>query len=140
MKRKRKRQGHYCWACDRYRANERFSGHGHSRHLCRECAKLGRAELGYRQAVRNIERCIRWTDHVPRKRRRFVQQFLGHEDLRLRAWAEELLTGMPVADVEYVDGEPIYGDDLENDADYAMDWLAINEDCQCSISHGLRDR
>jgi hypothetical protein len=33
------------------RPNERFSGRGHARHLCKECAKLGQEELAYRQAV-----------------------------------------------------------------------------------------
>lgn len=30
--------GHYCWICGRRRPNERFSGHRHARHICRECA------------------------------------------------------------------------------------------------------
>ncbi|HWB12907.1 MAG TPA: hypothetical protein VG826_27025 [Pirellulales bacterium] len=88
------RRGHYCWSCDGYRANERFSGRGHARHICRDCQKLGREELTYRQQVRNIERCLTYEGTVRRKRRRFVEQFLGHDDLRLRAWADELLTGV----------------------------------------------
>lgn len=99
-RRKKKRQGHYCWACDRYRPNERFRGRGHARHVCRECAKLGSEELNYRQSVRNIERCLGLYGGVKRKHRGFVQRFLGHDDLRLRAWAEELLTGCPVTDDE----------------------------------------
>ena len=59
-KRERKLPGHYCWACGRRRPNEKFSGRGHARHLCRECAKLGAEELAYRQALRNLERCITW--------------------------------------------------------------------------------
>lgn len=34
--------GHYCWMCGRVRPNEKFSGSGHQRHLCRECAKRPR--------------------------------------------------------------------------------------------------
>jgi hypothetical protein len=48
--------GHYCWACDRMRANEKFSGNGHARHLCKDCARLGGEELAYRQAIRDLER------------------------------------------------------------------------------------
>ncbi|HQU42561.1 MAG TPA: hypothetical protein PK867_07095 [Pirellulales bacterium] len=110
-KRKTHYRGHYCWSCDRYRANERFSGRGHARHLCRECAKLGPEELSYRQHVRNIERCLTYEGLVRRKRRSFVEQFLGHDDLRLRAWAEELLTGVPL-DAEDDDCEPIEPSDL----------------------------
>lgn len=97
-RRKKKRQGHYCWSCDRYKPNERFSGRGHARHLCRECAKLGAAELSYRQHVRNIERCLNYDGTVRRKHRNFIQQFLGHGDLRLRAWADQLLTGIGLDD------------------------------------------
>ena len=31
--------GHSCRICHRQRANERFSGAGHSDHVCMECAK-----------------------------------------------------------------------------------------------------
>jgi len=34
---KRRLPGHYCWACDRRQPNEKFSGRGHARHLCRDC-------------------------------------------------------------------------------------------------------
>jgi ribosome-binding protein aMBF1 (putative translation factor) len=32
--------GHYCRICGRSRPNERFSGHGHKIHVCKECARL----------------------------------------------------------------------------------------------------
>lgn len=89
-KRRRKRQGHYCWACDRYRPNERFSGHGHARHLCRDCAKLGAEELRYRQALRDLERCVTAGGTIRRKRRKQFEQFLRHEDPRIRSLAEEV--------------------------------------------------
>ena len=89
-KRKTKRQGHFCWACGRYRPNEKFSGRGHARHLCRECAKLGAEELAYRQALRNMERCLDWGGGIRRRRRKAFQQFLEHENPRVRAAAEEI--------------------------------------------------
>ena len=91
-KHRHKRQGHYCWACDRYRPNERFSGHGHARHLCRDCAKLGAEELRYRQALRNLERCISAGGSIRRKQRKQFEQFLRHEDPRIRSLAEEIFT------------------------------------------------
>jgi hypothetical protein len=36
---KRNRQGHYCRICGQYKANEKFSGSGHARHVCKACAK-----------------------------------------------------------------------------------------------------
>ena len=89
-KNRRKLTGHYCWACDRRRANEKFSGAGHARHLCRDCAKLGSEELTYRQACRNLERCVTFEGIIPRKRRRSFEQFLHHDDPRIRAVAEQV--------------------------------------------------
>ena len=34
--------GHYCRICGRVRANERFSGHGHRTHVCKDCQRLPR--------------------------------------------------------------------------------------------------
>ena len=87
-KRSRKPPGHYCWACNCRRPNERFSGRGHARHLCRDCSKLGAHELAYRQALRNLERCMTWEGIIPRKRRTTFEQFLGHDDPRIRSLAE----------------------------------------------------
>ncbi len=88
--RKRKLPGHYCWACDRRRPNEKFSGHGHARHLCRDCAKLGAKELVYRQALRNLECCMTWEGIIPRKHRKSFEPFLHHDDARIRALAENM--------------------------------------------------
>lgn len=79
-------------------ANERFSGRGHSRHICRECSRFGKAELDDWQFVRKLEGCCTWEGFEPRKRRHFVRRHLNHDDLRIRAYAEELLTGAPVGD------------------------------------------
>jgi hypothetical protein len=89
-KQKRKLPGHYCWACDRRRPNEKFSGHGHARHLCRDCAKLGAEELAYRQALRNLERCATWAGIIPRKRRKSFETFLHHDNPRIRALAQQM--------------------------------------------------
>lgn len=95
MTRKKKRKynltGHYCWSCDRRRPNEKFSGRGHARHLCRECAQLGAEELAYRQAVRNLERCMTCEGIIPRKRHKSFERFLHHDDPRVRARAKEIL-------------------------------------------------
>ncbi len=88
--RKRKLPGHYCWACDRRRSNEKFSGHGHARHLCRDCAKLGAEELAYRQASRDLQRCMTWEGIIPRKRRKSFERFLHHDDARIRVLAQKM--------------------------------------------------
>ncbi len=94
MSRKKKREvsvaGHYCWACDRRRANEKFSGRGYARHLCRDCAGVGAGELAYRQARRNLERCVNWGRVIPQKKHKAFAQFLTHSDARIRALAEQM--------------------------------------------------
>ena len=42
-KKPKKQPGHYCRACGRRRANEKFSGKGHAAHICKDCAKEQRA-------------------------------------------------------------------------------------------------
>lgn len=34
---KKKQQGHYCKICGEIKANEKFSGKGHAKHICKSC-------------------------------------------------------------------------------------------------------
>lgn len=90
MARKKRYRGHYCWACDRIRPNEQFSGRGHARHLCRECSHLGQEELAYRQAIRNLGRLVMCGGIIPRKKRGQFRKFLEHENQRVRQYALQL--------------------------------------------------
>jgi len=38
------RRGHFCHVCKGVRPNEAFSGKGHARHVCKECARMSRDE------------------------------------------------------------------------------------------------
>jgi hypothetical protein len=84
-------RGYYCWVCGRARPNERFSRKGRARHLCRECAKLGSAELALRQHERNIDRLVGWGGTIPRKHRPGFDRYLAHESERIRAYAARVL-------------------------------------------------
>jgi hypothetical protein len=85
MGKRRKRSGHYCWCCGCQRPNERFSGGGHARHICKQCSKLGKEELAFRSAVRNIDRM--------RPRDRVALQKIAdtHAEDRVREYAAEVL-------------------------------------------------
>lgn len=39
-KKRKNHQGHYCRICGEYKANEKFSGKGHARHICKQCQSL----------------------------------------------------------------------------------------------------
>lgn len=82
--------GRYCWACQRQRSNESFSGPGHARHLCRECQKLGAAELDFRSARANLERMMTPDGLVRRKQRRHFRKFLEDPRPRVQQLAEHL--------------------------------------------------
>ena len=47
--------GHHCWVCGRTRANEKFSGKGHARHICRDCQRLPREERDKVRSLLEIE-------------------------------------------------------------------------------------
>ena len=86
----RHKSGHYCWSCDRMRANEKFSGRGHAQHLCKDCVRLGKEELAYRQAIRNLERLVTWEGIIPRKKREQFRKYLEHKDERVRVYARQI--------------------------------------------------
>ncbi|MDX9721093.1 MAG: hypothetical protein RBU37_10105 [Myxococcota bacterium] len=100
MARRGQAKGHYCWVCDRWRAHERFTGKGHRRHVCRDCAKLPAEELAFRQAVCDLERCVRRGGILKRHKKTFAA-FLEHGDPRIRALAFAFLR----------ESAPVYGDD-----------------------------
>jgi hypothetical protein len=90
MAKKKKKRGHFCWCCERIRANERFSGRGHARHLCKDCSRLGQEELAYRQDLRDLEQLVTWEGFIRRKQRKAFERYLSHSDPRIRKYAEEL--------------------------------------------------
>lgn len=62
MGKRHRSQGHFCRVCGRVRANERFSGKGHARHICRDC------ELRIRAEWRTLQMFPRGVPNVPEKR------------------------------------------------------------------------
>ena len=72
------------------RPNEKFSGSGSERHLCKNCSKLRASELLHRQDPRNLERLVTWEGIIGRKKRKAFNRSLEHPDPRIRRYAEEL--------------------------------------------------
>ena len=84
-------RGHFCWSCGRSRPNESFSGRGHTRHVCRECSKLGKDELEYRQAIRNVDRALRPHDCVSHRARAVLERSLQHPNPRVQVYVAKLI-------------------------------------------------
>ena len=87
---KKRHRGQWCWCCDRIRANERFSGKNHGRHLCRDCARLPLEERELRSAERDLER-IYWRAGKFSRKRPIIARFLQHHHPWVPLLAEAML-------------------------------------------------
>ncbi|MDR2302679.1 MAG: hypothetical protein LBF38_11650 [Deltaproteobacteria bacterium] len=67
---KKKKFGHYCHVCGRRRPNEKFSGHGHGIHVCRECASQLRKEAKQAQLSPAPKPTAKWTKNY----RKFIKR------------------------------------------------------------------
>ena len=47
-----KARGHYCYVCGEHKANEKFSGSGHAKHICKKCQSLPLAKRNEMIALR----------------------------------------------------------------------------------------
>ena len=56
MAKKKKQPGHNCHCCGRCRANEKFSGEGHAKHICKSCENEKRAELKRKRQITDSKR------------------------------------------------------------------------------------
>jgi RimJ/RimL family protein N-acetyltransferase len=50
-----KPHGHFCYVCGEHKANEKFSGSGHARHICKRCQAMPAAKRDEMTAVRKID-------------------------------------------------------------------------------------
>jgi len=57
---------HYCRHCERYLANERFTGRGHHQHLCKECSRRPKGEIKKADQLREIAGFLRQS-HISSK-------------------------------------------------------------------------
>ena len=52
--RQNKPHGHFCKVCGDHKPNEKFSGKGHTAHICRKCAALPVAKRNEMMELRRI--------------------------------------------------------------------------------------
>lgn len=55
-KKGKKPSGHYCKICGDRKPNERFSGKGHAKHICKECDALPQEHKNELQYITLIDR------------------------------------------------------------------------------------
>ncbi len=88
---RRRGGGHWCWSCQRTLANERFSGRGHARHLCKTCWRLPPEELAFRQVTLDIDRIL---SRAGKKMMARLKRFREHPDERVRGFLAEALQAL----------------------------------------------
>lgn len=81
---------HYCWACDRSRRNEAFSGRGHRDHICRECQRLPAEEKSRRQALRDMQGMLDQS-RISEKNVRYLRSLATSPAPDVAEWAQVLL-------------------------------------------------
>lgn len=79
--------GHYCRMCAGYYANERFSGKGHSRHVCRACQRIPAAERFRLEALGEIAGYFLRQSRVSKKNRRRLEVLCTCDDKQVRDMA-----------------------------------------------------
>ena len=60
-----------------------MTGKNHGRHLCKECSKLDKDEIQFRQTLRNAERLIGWGGTIRNRNKRALEKFLNNKDKRI---------------------------------------------------------
>ncbi|MDL2230202.1 hypothetical protein LJB87_00205 [Alistipes sp. OttesenSCG-928-L06] len=53
---KKSEKGHYCRICGKHKANEKFSGKGHSAHICKNCSSLPLARRNEMERMNRVGR------------------------------------------------------------------------------------
>ena len=67
------KRGHYCRICGHYRANEKFSGRGHTTHICKDCAKLSPERRDEAETLNRIEELPFW---LSKEKKEWLQMLL----------------------------------------------------------------
>jgi hypothetical protein len=61
---KKKGRGHYCHQCGRYRPNQKFTGQGHKKHLCKDCLQELKKQAKLKNDTHVVDQKVSWTDLI----------------------------------------------------------------------------
>lgn len=135
---KKKQQGHYCRVCGEYKANEKFSGNGHARHICKKCQSLPKDVQADMIRCNEVERV---TFKFPMIRQdwelleKYAKKYKDKESGQLAQDMLDMKRGCPDVDdddecIENYETEEIPFSELEEDIRYQLEKLLadnINE-------------
>lgn len=86
----KERLGHFCSICKCRKPNERFSGKGHARHICRDCQKLPASE---REAIEQPDEIFGYLrqSHISAKNIARLRELVGSENAHVAELAAVVL-------------------------------------------------
>jgi hypothetical protein len=90
MAKKKRYRGHYCKVCNSILANEKFSGKGHSNHICKKCSKLPLEERNEQMVLNRIYGLYRYS-YLSKVNKLKLQNYLKSGSEKVRSAAKEML-------------------------------------------------
>lgn len=90
MAKKKRFSGHYCKVCNSILSNEKFSGGGHSSHICKNCSKLSIEERDERRDINRIYGLYRYT-YLSKANRLMLEGYLKNKSEKVRLAAKSMM-------------------------------------------------
>lgn len=90
MAKKKRYRGHYCKVCNSILANEKFSGKGHSSHICKKCSKLSLEGRNEQMVLNRIYGLNRYS-YLSKVNKLMLQNYLKSGSEKVRLAAKEML-------------------------------------------------
>lgn len=91
MGKKKRYRGHYCKVCACILPNEKFSGKGHAKHICKECSKLTEEEQKEEIALNKIYRLCGYMN-LSKVNRKMLEAYLESSSAKIRLAAQKVLS------------------------------------------------
>ncbi len=90
MAKKKRYRGHYCKICRRILPNEKFSGKGHSKKICKKCSKIPLEKRNEIMDVNRIYSLYKYSN-LSKSNRLMLEKYLSNQSEKVRLAAKEML-------------------------------------------------
>ena len=89
-KKKKRYRGHYCYVCGEIKANEKFSGKGHAKHICKKCWKLPPEEKHREATKTKLDHLLKYGPSLSKQNKDLLNKALRSSDPEIREYAEDI--------------------------------------------------
>ncbi|MCK4259926.1 MAG: hypothetical protein KAX49_13170 [Halanaerobiales bacterium] len=89
MAKKKRKSGHYCIVCGNRKANERFSGKGHTRHICKKCSKKSPEEQQEGIDINRLYNLCKYSN-LSKSNKKMLNDFLNDKRENVRKTAQRI--------------------------------------------------